>query len=90
MNAGFTTLHEEHMYHKCIYAMLTVLQSRLLALVAEDPEMKQAVFCEKFVEHFRKIFYKMQSLDMVKQTDPKFSPALKSLAETMGLNASTH
>ena len=79
-------MHEENMYNKCIYALFTILQSRLIALSAHSEEMKQIVFCEKFQEHFKKVFYKMQTLDAVKQTDPKFSPAVGSLADLLGLH----
>jgi hypothetical protein len=89
MNSGFQTLHEETIYNKCIYALITIMQSRLLALATENDKNRNLVLCDKFVDHFKKIYRKMSALDMVKKNDPRFSLSVGTLAKLIGFESNT-
>lgn len=82
MYSGFQTKHDSEIYAKCLFAMLTIMQSRLIALM---PHNEDLILCDKFVEHFQKVYLKMVALDVKKESEVKFSLAVASMAKHVGL-----
>jgi len=87
---GFSTRQLEAQYNKAIYSALYLLQMRIAKLFRGGtpnplPHLVEKFDDIKFGKIITKLYARMFSMETVKYLPPKFSYALRDLAEILGV-----
>jgi hypothetical protein len=78
--SGFGTRQQEKSYNKILYHLLFLMQLKITKDLVNEP------FCwEKFEHVFKKLYQKLAYSDNSKYLPPRFSYAVKDLAEYYGI-----
>ena len=85
--SGFTTRSLESSYNRCLYGLIFLLQMRVHRSINNSIYIIKLVTLDEpqFSSYFAKLYSKIVSYENQKYIPPKFSYAIKDLAEDYGL-----